>query len=160
MCSRKVMRALQNLLYLVYGILRLTFIYYRSHNTLQERLRQNTLLYRSIRGDNYIVLVLTKVALAFFGKDTNHFKRDILKTYSLPNRVFAISKEVLSHCLPYNSYLRKISNLIFTKHTPFSHTPLAYGQIFGIHAIDRGRPVIAPCYTLSVATYYRRYIFQ
>ena len=153
------MCALQNFLYLVYCILRLTFIYYRSHNTLQESLRQNTLLYRSIRGDNHIVLILTEVALAFFGKDSNHFKRDILKAYGLPNRVFAISEEVLSHRLPYDGYFGKISNLIFTKHTPFSYTPFAYGQIFGIHAIDRGRPVVAPCYTLSVATHYGRHIF-
>ena len=153
------MRALQNLLYLVYRILRLTFIYYRSHNTLQERLRQNTLLYRSIRSDNHIVLILTKVTLAFFGKDSNHFKRDILKAYGLPYRVFAICEEVLSHCLPYHNYLRKISNLIFTKHTPLSHTPFAYGQVFGIHSVDRGRPVVAPCYTLSVATHYGRHIF-
>ena len=154
------MSALQNLLYLVYCILRLTFVYHRSHNTLQERLRQNTLLYRSIRGDNHIVLILTKVALTFFGKYANYFKRDILKAYGLPNRVFAISEEVLSHCLPYHSYFGKVSNLIFTKHTPLSHTPFAYGQVFGIHAIDRGRPVVASCYTLSVATYYGRHIFQ
>ena len=154
------MRALQNLLNLVYRILRLTFIEHRSHNTLQESLRQNTLLYRSIRGDNHIVLVLTKVALAFFGKDTNHFKRDILKAYGLPNRVFAVRKEVLSYSLSYHGYFGKVSNFIFTKHTPFSHTPFAYGQVFGIHAVDRGRPVVAPCYTLSVATHYRRHVFQ
>ena len=154
------MSALQNFLYLVYCILRLTFIYYRSHNALQECLRQNALLYRSIRSDNHIVLILTKVALTFFGKYANHFKRDILKAYGLPNRVFAISKEILSHCLPYHGYFGKIGNLIFTKHTPLSHTPFAYGQVFGIHAIDRGRPVVAPCDTLSVATYYRRHIFQ